>query len=329
MARSGRRLPSRSKTLHGPIIAISAVTGVLLLAISIFFVVQSLMDIPAKGYSTVVPSVVDLPLSVAESQLDAAGLLYDVEKVTDETHDADIVIAQTPEGTTAVPSGSKVKLTVSLGAQTVETPKLLDLTVDQAKEIAKEQGLTISEIRYESSAKAEGTIIKQDPLPGVRVDKTTPLVITVAQANTSVQPLMPDVTGLSKDEAIEKLSSSNISVTLIKKMDSAYAVDVVAKQEPNANTAVGADTQVILWVSTGNMSQYTQEYTLKVQIENQKTHVKVEFVDEDQVEVVCDSDYEPGENTLILNLQSNTPGDKTLIIYYDGVEVRRETVTMK
>ncbi|MDD3243130.1 MAG: Stk1 family PASTA domain-containing Ser/Thr kinase, partial [Eubacteriales bacterium] len=122
----------RTPAHHKLMLAICIVAGLLVLSMSGYLVVRSLVGVPAKAYNTEVPKVVELPQSVAESQLQAAGLICVVNKVYDETYPADTVIAQTPEGGTKVPSGSKVQLSVSLGSMTVETPQVLDQTLSVA-----------------------------------------------------------------------------------------------------------------------------------------------------------------------------------------------------
>ena len=81
-----------------------------------------------------------------------------------------VVIKQSPEPNTAIPSNETVDLTLSKGVR-VTAPNLLGKGVREAERMLKNLGLARGSISERPSTKQEGTVIGQNPSPGTEVER--------------------------------------------------------------------------------------------------------------------------------------------------------------
>ncbi len=141
----------------------------------------------SKGPNLVeVPSVLGLDQGGAESKLEDAGLLPNVE-TEDSTEEEGTVIAQDP-GSGTVKRGAKVRITVSTGADAVVVESVIGQTKQAARGTLRAQGLKVSvQKRTVSSEDDDGIVLRQSPAGGDRVDRRTTVVLVVGQF-TAPQP---------------------------------------------------------------------------------------------------------------------------------------------
>ena len=133
----------------------------------------------AKPEETKVPNVLGKTLDEVKSVLDSAKL-----KTGRVAHEAsrqptNVVIKQSPEPNTAVPSGSAVDVTLSRGDY-VQVPDLLGMDLREAERILSRTGLARGRVTEKSSIKREGTVIRQDPEPDAEVERGKSVDLEVA-----------------------------------------------------------------------------------------------------------------------------------------------------
>ncbi len=119
-----------------------------------------------KKINTVrMPDLYGLSESQAEALLSSRGLKLGSITYKTSSNPAGKVIEQQYSPYTAVPEGSAINVTVSLGNTTQKyVPDLYGLTVDQAKARLAEVGLVIGSIYSVSSGAPAGTVITQTPI---------------------------------------------------------------------------------------------------------------------------------------------------------------------
>jgi serine/threonine-protein kinase len=139
----------------------------------------------SKGANLVeVPSVLGLDQDEAESQLEDAGLLPDVE-TEDSTEEEGTVIAQDP-GSGTVERGARVTITVSTGAGAVVVESVVGDSKDAARATLRAQGLKVSvQKRDVSSEDDDGLVLDQTPDGGERVERGTTVVLVVGKFEES------------------------------------------------------------------------------------------------------------------------------------------------
>ena len=138
----------------------------------------------SKGIKAgVIPNVIGKTLDEAKMEITDAG--YRVGEVTEEesTMPEGVVIKQTPKENSEAEEGERIDLVVSKGGEEeeVEVPGVVGKSIDSAKNAIQKAGLTLNDIRYESSsAYDENHVIKQSPAKGTKVEAGSAVTLTVS-----------------------------------------------------------------------------------------------------------------------------------------------------
>lgn len=105
-------------------------------------------------------------------QLNKIGLSYTTAQRNDDTIVEGFIIGTEPAPGTTVEKGENITLYVSSGAalETTKVPKLIGLSVEEAKKVLQENDISIGDITYEDSAEPAGTVIsashaEDEPIP--------------------------------------------------------------------------------------------------------------------------------------------------------------------
>ncbi|HEY0798365.1 MAG TPA: PASTA domain-containing protein [Candidatus Baltobacteraceae bacterium] len=102
-------------------------------------------------------------------------LLGHVRLVDDEEIPSNHVVAQDPVPLTSVRVGTVVDLDVSRGSPSaVRVPKFVDLTIDQARDLATQQKIHLGQIVWTPFGRygpPHGTVVRQNPGPDARIDE--------------------------------------------------------------------------------------------------------------------------------------------------------------
>ncbi len=112
-----------------------------------------------------VPDVVGYEESTGRTLMEAAGLRVSVDQAQTAAPKGVIVNTRPPAGAT-LPPGGRVTLVVSIGAPTITVPDLRGLTLEEARPILEQVGLTLGTYFRRTSPERPGTIIQQTPAPG-------------------------------------------------------------------------------------------------------------------------------------------------------------------
>jgi serine/threonine-protein kinase len=112
-----------------------------------------------------VPDVVSYEESTGRMLVEAAGLRVSVEQAQTAAPKGVIVNTRPPAGSTLRPGG-RVTLVVSIGAPTITVPDLRGLTLEEARPILEQVGLTLGTYFRRTAPERPGTIIHQTPAPG-------------------------------------------------------------------------------------------------------------------------------------------------------------------
>jgi len=126
-------------------------------------------------------------------------------------------------------------------------PELRNYQVDQAHELLGRVGLkVVSQQRQLVANAVAGAVIGQNPPPGERVRKFSPVSLTIAEAGVEVPPL----TGMHYKRAMEILRRAGLATSDPTRQQRAdMAADTVISQSPRAGTLVRQGTNVHLEIS--------------------------------------------------------------------------------
>ena len=196
------------------------------------------------------PEVVGLTQESAETVITGAGLT--VGEVSEEptlSVEPGTVIAQDPTAGTEVDEGAPVDLTVA----TVPVATVPDVVGDSQEEATAklaQVGLRLDDVQYEYSTKVDaGFIISQDPEPDTEVVVGSAVQLTASKGEETGQ--VPNVVGLSQDDAVSTLEAAGFKVTTAKADSEDVDAGDVIKQSPAAGESVSAGRTVTITVSTG------------------------------------------------------------------------------
>ncbi|MCJ8505880.1 Stk1 family PASTA domain-containing Ser/Thr kinase [Kocuria flava] len=184
------------------VLAVLAVAGVLALQW-----VQAGREGPALA---VVPQVAGMDAAVAETAVRDAGLVPERDEVhSDDVAEGDVV-ATDPAADTQVQQGSTVVLEVSLGPAEVEVPgDLAGRSEEEVREALEAAGLDPGPTRTVNSAWVpRGAVVTTDPASGTRVPSGSEVELVLSTGRVTV----PDVVGMTRDEAVAALSADGVGL---------------------------------------------------------------------------------------------------------------------
>ncbi len=165
---------------------------------------------------------------------------------------AGIVITQFPTEKMEVNAGTRINLIVSLGAAevvSVAVPELIGHSMNEAAEILKSVGLSAGQFSSKPVVdKKPGTVIEQSPPAGTVVNKNSTVNITFSVTPANEFIVVPDVTGMWRDDAIRTLKKSKLNYAIVYVENSGENVGMVVRQSISPGEKVPPGTSVIIEV---------------------------------------------------------------------------------
>ena len=130
---------------------------------------------------TVVPEFVGEILDDARAMATEAGI--ELEETEEYSKDvaAGLIIEQQDTQGTSIEKGSSVKVTVSLGEQTVKLPDFVGMTLNDATIQCSTLGITFSTLQENSDTVDENVIIRQSVKAGTEMTEDTQLYLIVSK----------------------------------------------------------------------------------------------------------------------------------------------------
>jgi beta-lactam-binding protein with PASTA domain len=176
-------------------------------------------------------------------------------KVKGSEYSADVpknlVIFQEPDPGTEMKKGRDVKIILSKGPQFITMPNLLGLSLQQARILLEENGLCTGEIsRYYSDTDPIDAIAAQSSQPGSVTRRGTCIDLLESLGPRPEDFEMPDLTGLSIDEAILQIEAGSLLLGKISTdQEPKKRPNTILNQEPPAGQRVTARSVINLVVN--------------------------------------------------------------------------------
>ncbi len=131
-------------------------------------------------------------------------------------------------------------------------PDLRGKTKEEAEQILAQQGIpVVCEEEYNKEVEA-GRVSNQSVEPETMIDATTQIILKISKG-VEMFPV-PDVTGLSEEEAIQKLVEAGYNkkkINVSKEYNNNVAAGLVISQKVAANTQVEKGSKITITVSQG------------------------------------------------------------------------------
>jgi eukaryotic-like serine/threonine-protein kinase len=240
--------------------------GALIAALLLMFVIFKLFSIYTRHNKTqLVPELIGMPMQEAVKYLEQHGLefvlndsIYDVPVGREEIKPG-CVVDQNPIPNEEVKKGRKIYVSVRTAVPPmVEMPNLVDLSLRQAISMLEGRGLSFGQpIKRPGLPPVMQQMWKGRPIPaGTRIPKGSVIDLVVGEGGSDIQVAVPNLTGLTRYEAIMALSNGNLN--LGAEIFTEFARDSnsvrVIRQYPKASSdeLVNQGSDVDLWYGGPN-----------------------------------------------------------------------------
>ncbi|MEV0554257.1 MULTISPECIES: Stk1 family PASTA domain-containing Ser/Thr kinase [unclassified Streptomyces] len=203
------------------------------------------------------PNFVNQTQSEAEKLATNRELELKIDSKPCEDTPKNSVCAQNPKAETQVNKGDTITLTVSTGAPKVAVPNVIDDQVEDATDKLEDDkyGFTVKTESKESSEEP-GTVLEQDPTAGDEVEKGSTITLTVAKEKK--QSTVPDVSGLSCDDAKARMEQNDLTGNCTDvETDDDNLVGKVIATSPTANSP--ADPGSTVTIQIGKAAEEEEE----------------------------------------------------------------------
>jgi len=226
---------------------------IVLIVSGVSFAAWNYMYIP----DVAVPDLKGLTLEQAAVKLKQERLVLgqNVQYAFSDTVESDKILSQTYEPKTMVKAGRTVDVTVSKGMQIIELPDVTtdNPVVENAVNIIRAAGfdgeITFKEMLHPTVP--QGRVIGQNPAPKSKWPKNGKIELFVSKGIELSIAVMPDVSGMSAEEAKSILETYKLIVTADTEGSLLYPPNAVITTLPGPGKPVKQGTEAKMIVSLG------------------------------------------------------------------------------
>ena len=245
---------SKARKRRTVIIASVVAIALLLIAGSVWALTRR----AAAPETVAVPTVVGLSQANAKAQIEAAGFVWELnsEKVASDSVEEGSVASTDPAGGTQAEKGSTVRVTISSGPDSVVLPdNLVGMTPEDARKAIEALGLKweLDSSKVASDTVAEGKVAQTNPSPGSKVKAGQTIRVYLSSGSDEVE--VPDLSGMSQDQARSALKAVGLELGNVTSVDSEKDKDRIVAQDPVTGTKVKKGTTIGVSVSNGKTAQ--------------------------------------------------------------------------
>ena len=191
----------------------------------------------------------DREANEAEAYLEGLGLVVGREMTADDEIDEGNVVETDPAAGSQVSEGDRITMMVSTGPDSVEVPDVEGDTESLARQKIGDAGLTAgSNIEENSPDVPAGEVMETRPGAGTEVSRDSTVDLVLSSGRVEV----PDVTGMSRDEACSTLEGDDYQLTCSVEEEETgdHTADEVFEQNAAAGTDVEQGATVTITVAT-------------------------------------------------------------------------------
>ena len=215
--------------------------GGLLLIASLLYVMVDQVIMPnytRYGTAVEVPDVRDKPLEAARQELQELGFRVEAEDGRYNPNvPQNVVVDQSPTPSTPVKPNRRVYLTINRGeVPTVVLPDLSGTSQREARSRLEGRGLEVEMQPDSLPSPHAGTITRQSPEPADTVEVGSQVSLWYSTGLRNTETTIPNLVGLSVEEARRRLEARQLRPVLVYNQDSAER-DNSSDDSDNPNTS--------------------------------------------------------------------------------------------
>ncbi|MDR0404487.1 MAG: Stk1 family PASTA domain-containing Ser/Thr kinase [Oscillospiraceae bacterium] len=176
---------------------------------------------------------------------------FEVEPTYDPDKPEGVVVDQDPKpNSKKIKEDAKINLKVNGSPVQSKVPTVRGLSEESARAKLKEAGFSTEVLGVEDNEVPKNIVIRADPEEGSLINSKSTVKIFVSKGAAAKKIRVPDVTGLDRATAIERIVASGLKISeKIAKKESDKASDTVLSTDPAAGSEVGENTTIQLTVS--------------------------------------------------------------------------------
>lgn len=245
---------AKSRKRRTAIIATLVIIALLLIGGSVWALTRG----AAQAETIAVPNVVGLTQAEAKTQIEQAGFTWELnpDKVASDTVAEGSVASTDPAAGTQAEKGATVRVTISSGPDSVTLPdNLVGMSPDDARKAIEALGLKweLDNSKVASDTVPEGKVAQTNPSPGSKVKAGQTIRAYLSSGSDQVD--VPDLSGMSQDQARSALKAVGLELGNVTSVDSEKDKDRIVDQDPATGTKVKKGTTVGVSVSNGKAAQ--------------------------------------------------------------------------
>ena len=245
---------SRNRTMTVAVVACSAIAVIGLVVLLVVLLNQGLFSrenamIPVPDLVGEVYSELD-KTKYADLKLSPQNFEYS------DTVPTGGITRQEPEAKAMVKPGTELKLWISLGAEESDDIPMGDLT-DQSEQNARDylnslkaDLVVITRTEHHDEIK-KGRVIRTEPAPGQMLEQGQTVTLFLSDGPELVEKNVPNVIGMSVNNAIKTLLNAGFDKTTIVREESLEEKDEVIRLSVDVNTKVDVTTEITIFISEG------------------------------------------------------------------------------
>jgi beta-lactam-binding protein with PASTA domain len=205
------------------------------------------------GDVVIVPDVTENTVEEAQRMLEESHLFCVKEsEVYDPVVPEGYVISQNPRPYSNVKKGRRIYVVVSRGSEQLTVPDVTrGISLRQAEIELKSSGFEMGSVAYQSSDDVpKGVVMSQSPLPHGTALRGSFINVTVSSGSLTGTALVPELIGLSVENAIAELQGAGLTIGRIEYVEHEDLLpETVVKQSVESGTEVERGTAIDVTVS--------------------------------------------------------------------------------
>ncbi|MFJ2029292.1 Stk1 family PASTA domain-containing Ser/Thr kinase [Streptosporangium sp. NPDC087985] len=192
-----------------------------------------------------VPTLVGKNITIADNEARRLGFIVEIGKAeNNEKVPKGIVIRTDPVAGTETEGKARLLLIASAGPKRVSVPNVAGMSQDEATAKLAEAGLGVNNVKKQSSETVpRGQVVRTSPAGGNQVKEGSKVDLMI-----SAGLVMPDVKGMTRDQAEATLRGMGLAPESVEQADAAPPCTVIA-QDPEPNTEIDKGAAVRLTLS--------------------------------------------------------------------------------
>ncbi|HHX13057.1 MAG TPA: Stk1 family PASTA domain-containing Ser/Thr kinase [Clostridiales bacterium] len=284
-----------------------------------------------------VPRVLGLTQEDAETLIKTkyADAIIRYEEDYSEEYAVGYVSEQYPTEDTEYPVTSEVKITISIGKESVEIPDVYGLSEALAIEKLTDENFAfvVEKELLADDVIAEGSVIRTKPERETKYDKGKTVIIVVSTGPENAQVAVPNLIGSSENTAKTLLTDLGLVLGNVRtEASDAYPEGQITYQSTTAGQLVNPATVIDIIVSSGSNVEPTNPPVVRYIGEVYIDTNPFEYVGDGEAEIVLEMEQDGWATTIMDEMksvgefpftlngiegESDSPG--LVIMYVDGV----------